>query len=231
MALVSWRELGDRFEHIDAQPELVHARLNFPDGEASYALRFYPWWEHPLYLEAERAGLHGKFVDQHSGQIIVTVYPQNIYEVHLTQFAGVIEEWWFTDDHPLLWKHHEDRQILCTSRLTEEQLQTIFDMLHQAVGRYGHRYRWFQGDTSDLQAWALTGAFSLGYFPLPVFLQLSALLDSWGATYLGSGLPKPTVSAPPVALIVDDENYIIASDFVIDIPPIEHRPEWFKMDG
>jgi hypothetical protein len=231
MVRVNWRELGDRFEHFDAHPELVHARFNFPGGKASYALRFYPWWEHPLYLEAEGAGLRGRFVDNYSGRIVVTIYPQDIREVHLTQFSGVIEEWWFSDEHPSLWRHHASHQILCTSRLIPEQLAAILDMLHQAVGRNGHRYLSFFSNATDLQALALTGAFSLGHFPLPVYLKICALLDSWGATYLGSDLPKPTASAPPAALIVDEENYIIADDFVIDIPQIEHYPEWFTLES
>ncbi len=40
-----YREVLDRFTHIDA--ELVDVQFSWPLKNATYTVRFYPWWEHP----------------------------------------------------------------------------------------------------------------------------------------------------------------------------------------
>lgn len=55
---VNFREIVERFGHIDGS--IVRAEASFSgDGRPSSAcvvVRFYAWWEHPLFLAAREAG-------------------------------------------------------------------------------------------------------------------------------------------------------------------------------
>ena len=59
MAWVNFRATLDRFRHIDA--ELVRSTISFtPEGgQAEVVIKFYPWWEHPLYEAARIMAIHG----------------------------------------------------------------------------------------------------------------------------------------------------------------------------
>ncbi len=53
MPVLNYCEVADRFyPQIDA--EFVSAHVSLPEREARYTVRFYPWWEHPRYLEARQ---------------------------------------------------------------------------------------------------------------------------------------------------------------------------------
>lgn len=41
MVVVNYREIEERFSHIDA--EFVSAQLSLPERKAQYSVRFYPW--------------------------------------------------------------------------------------------------------------------------------------------------------------------------------------------
>jgi len=53
MARVNFREIRKRFTHIDAKFE--SCAISIP-GDSHYAVRLYPWWENPKYLELIESG-------------------------------------------------------------------------------------------------------------------------------------------------------------------------------
>ena len=41
-----------------------------------------------------------------------------------------------------------------------------------------------------------------------------------------TGLPR--IPHPAVVFLIDDDDYIIADDFEVDVPEFIHEPEWFQ---
>ena len=80
----------------------------------------YPWWEHPLYLEARAAGASWGFANTDDAYRHVTVYPKEVYLAQISQRGSVID-WDFTQEHPLLWQYEEEGRILCNSPISLEQ--------------------------------------------------------------------------------------------------------------
>jgi hypothetical protein len=227
VALVNWREIRARFTHIDA--EFVHARFNLPGGEVSYAVRFYPWWEHPQYRAARQANEHWEFSDTEDGRVVVTVYPRNVHEFHISPDPEVID-WYFTDEHPLLWRYYDSYQILCTSTIADDQLTALLSMIHAEAGYYLARYPQLPRDSPDLRAWAKMGVFSLGVFPAPLYLKVVDYLAAIGVTRFGDFRPTLPEGGIPAVLVIEGEDFIIADDFELDFPEVEHKPEWFKVE-
>src|SRR4051812_3367421 len=141
MPRVNYREISGRFTHIDA--EFVGASIVSPDDEASYSVRFYPWWEHPLYHEAKSKNKPWAFGDFTEGKVTVTVFAHHVHTFHLSPTDGEVIDWLFTDDHPLLWDHYPSYQVLCTTPLTSDQLTEIIDLVRAQVGLDDNPYRYF----------------------------------------------------------------------------------------
>ena len=68
----------------------------------------------------------------------------------------------------------------------------------------------------------------LGTLPMSLFRAAKAFLVRCGVDMF---IPKePTARELPSVLVIDGEDYIIASDFEVDVPQWEHRGEWFHCD-
>ena len=48
MAWVNFREVADRFSHIDGEVVSTTVAMTREESAVDIVLRFYPWWEHPL---------------------------------------------------------------------------------------------------------------------------------------------------------------------------------------
>ena len=67
MAWMNYRATLDRFDHIDAEFVRGSAVVT-PDGwTAEVVVRFYPWWEHPLYVAARDRGDNWGFSSNQPG--------------------------------------------------------------------------------------------------------------------------------------------------------------------
>ncbi len=225
MTLVNYREIEERFSHIDA--EFVSAHVALPEREADYNVRFYPWWEHPRYIEARAQGKPWRFRYDEDAKQPVTVIAHEVYEARLSQNAGEVTDWSFHNDHPLLWAHYQSHQILCTTALMPQQITAIIDLVRAEARHYENPYLFLNvpRDTATFYEWAASGAFVLGEFPVPLFRTVIAFLDLIGVGYLGRGRAEP-VSDGPVLFLIDDDDYIIAADFTIDVPEFVHQSEW-----
>ncbi len=226
MTLVNYREIEERFSHIDA--EFVNAHVALPEREAHYSVRFYPWWEHPRYVEARVQGNPWRFQYDEGAKQLVTVIAQEVFEARLSQSAGTVTDWSFHDDHPLLWAHRQSHQILCTTALTTQQTTAIIDLVRAEAGHHENPYRFLNmpRDTATFYEWAASGAFVLGDFPVPLYHKVIAFLDQIGAEYLGQGQVALMIGGP-VLFLVDDDDYIIAADFTLDVPEFVHQSKWF----
>src|SRR3954471_20942948 len=102
MAWFNFREVQDRFSHIDSQ--FVSSNIQFGAGgaEASVTVRFYPWWEHPLYVAARDAGEPWGFQDTDEGARDVVVKAVGAMAVKLAP-DSMVDDWAFSTEHPILW--------------------------------------------------------------------------------------------------------------------------------
>jgi len=110
MAWTNYRNVAERFGHIDA--ELVKsARLLSSDGRtAELVVRFYPWWEHPQYLSARERGEDWGFSSYEAGKREVTVRAIQPWALRLSPRQEVVD-WRFEEDHPLLWDFAEQSTV------------------------------------------------------------------------------------------------------------------------
>jgi hypothetical protein len=125
MPLVNYRATLDRFGHIDA--EFVRASASFaPDvGAAEVVVRFYPWWEHPLYIAARERGDTWGFSSYERGMRDVTVKAVRPFAARLASRQNVID-WNFSDSHPLLWSYSEHATIYVNAPFDPERLLAGF---------------------------------------------------------------------------------------------------------
>jgi hypothetical protein len=220
MAWVNFRTTLDRFSHIDAQFVRGTASLTPAGGEAEIVVRFYPWWEHPLYIRARDHGGHWAFSSYKSGVREVTVRAIRPWSVRLSARSDVID-WDFAEQHPLLWTYSEQVTIYVNepfelSALLDELLALKLpnvsrgDLLQHVAVESGSVPR---GLTIPAELYDPT---------LRVFRKLGV------ATFAPHA---PRAPKPGVVFLLDDSDYIIADDFEIDVPEFIHEPSWFQASG
>jgi hypothetical protein len=78
VARVNFREIRERFTHIDAR--FVSCTMGFGGMTPAYTVSLYPWWEHPAVVEAVAAGKDWGSVHCDDGYRNLTVYPQGVAE-------------------------------------------------------------------------------------------------------------------------------------------------------
>lgn len=225
MPLVNYRAVEDRFAHIDA--EFVSCRMEMP-GECYYAVRFYPWWEHPLLQAATKAGQRWSFTPQSAeGRITVTVYPRGLRECRVSTHVEV-DEMGFDDAHPLLWKYEDTVRVMCNSPIAAEHMVALVDLVRREAQGHVDPFSVIDvvGGLTQLLKYAAQGSFHLGTFPLSLYPKVQAYLGSVGAR-IYAALPTRPASPVPKILFMDDD-YVVADDFDIDVPEVVHRPEWFS---
>lgn len=219
MRRLNYREIRDRFGRIDAS--FVRARCELGGGSSEYVVRFYPWWEHPAYLEAVRRKKPWAFTDTRSGAREVTVRPVRPLAFHLTQ-QDAIEDWQFPEAHSALWEYEQHGHITCNSDFSQR------DLIDRLVARG------VQGlDRSSVHEFiderlAYRAPYSLGYLPRSVFqLVRDTLLEMGVEISVQDALERPL----PKLFLINETDYIVADDFDIDWPEFEHRDEWFAEEA
>ena len=223
MAWISWREAIKRFTHINA--EFVGCELGLPQHDGFFAVSLYPWWEHPQYLEAREAGKNWRVSDAGEGHCQVTVHPKDVIKFQISRDDDVID-WDFTQDHPLLWQYEEQGTITCNQSLTLEQWMQIAALVKSRLTGYNHEVDVAGYAVSQVHQFGYTSSFSLGQFPYTLFQVLSGVLNEQGIRYYVPFHVKP--KSLPVLFLIDGDDYIIASDFEVEVPEFTHKPEWFQ---
>lgn len=223
MARVGWRELSERFNHIDAQ--FIGCEVGLPAHDGFYTVSLYPWFEHPLYLAAREAGQNWGFANSSGGYREVTVYPKNVAEFLLKR-QTTVTDWDFTQEHPLLWKYENSGTITCHSALTLTQWMEISALVKGELTGYHREGNIAEFAVEQVHRWGHTSSFSLGSFPYSVFQVLCPILDAQNVRYFVPFEAKP--KDLPVLFLIDGDDYIIADDFEVEVPEFIHKPEWFK---
>src|SRR5688572_1991161 len=91
MTPINYRATLERFGHIDS--EFVRASASFtPErGTAEVVVRFYPWWEHPLYVAARERGYQWGFSSYEEGMREVVVTAVRPFAARLSARQNVID--------------------------------------------------------------------------------------------------------------------------------------------
>lgn len=212
---VNFREISARFTHIDAK--FVSALFSLSPLRAEVVVRFYPWWEHPLYQEARDADAPWGFRDIEEGAQCVTVVAVDPIACQLSRHVEVTD-WDFCEDHPETWQYQDEAEIFCNSdpdipKLLEAVLARELpwvsrEVLNRYLGPRGWR-----------------APFSLGHFPYSLFIVLREELERANVRLHLPRLPQKRDAL--VALVLDGKDFIVARDFEVDVPDFEHRREWF----
>lgn len=219
MPKVNFREIQDRFTHIDA--ELVRATSTFGPGGGSVeiAVSLYPWWEHPLYLDARARGATWGFsYEPAEARKTVTVHAVRPTAARLSGIIDVVD-WTFTESHPLLWDSEQEGSVVVNgdfdrNRLVEELLALSVpfadrDYVERMVGRS----TWTAPFVMHLpSSWMQHAIDALGRLGVPTFAPYEA------------AKPKRAV-----CLLIDGIDFVMAEDFEVELPEFEHRPEWFSV--
>lgn len=223
MARINWQEATKRFTHIDA--EFVGCEIGLPQHDGFFTVEFYPWWEHPLYLEAQEANKNWRFRDAGAGDRQVTVYPKTVLRFRISRHDDVID-WDFTQEHPLLWQYETHGAITCNQSLTVEHWMQIAALAKSRLSSYNHEADIAGIAIRQVQQFGHTSSFSLGQFPYTLFQAISGVLNEQEINYFAPFQPKPTTL--PTLFLIDSDDYIIADDFEVDVPEFVHKPEWFQ---
>lgn len=226
MARISWREAIKRFTHIDA--ELVECEIGLPQHDGFFTIEFYPWWEHPLYLEAREAGDNWGFHGILDGYLPVMVYPKEVIKFQISRQTEVID-WDFTQEHPLLWEYESCGTITCNQTMTLEQWMQIAASAKNRLTGYNRDADIASYAVERVYRFGYTPSFSLGEFPATLFQALCEVLDEQAVRYFVpfSSVP-PEAADLPVLFLIDRDDYIIARNFEVDVPEFVHKPEWFQ---
>ena len=226
MARISWQEAIKRFTHIDA--ELVACEIGLPQHDGFFTVSLYPWWEHPKYLEAREESNTWGFAGGADGNLDVIVYPQWVRKFQLSRDYSLhdVQDWDFTQEHPLLWQYEQQGTITCNQSLTLEQWMQIAALTKNKLTDYNHEADVVGYGVERVYRFGHTTSFSLGDFPATPFHALCGVLDEQSIRYFA--LPGPERRNLPVLFLINGEDYIIADDFEVDVPEFVHKPEWFQ---
>lgn len=216
---INFRQVRDRFTHIDAQ--LVASVFSGHPPHSQLTVRFYAWWEHPLYRQARETGATWGFRSHDDGLRDVTVFAVDPIKCQLSQRPDVTD-WEFCENHPLTWVYEDHGQIFCNSapdipRLIERVLERGLPWVTRSVLKeYLRPQQW-------------PAPFSLGRFPCSLYSVVREELEAAGVRL---HLPaRPQRRDPLIALVLNGDDYILARDFELDVPEFEHRAEWFDPRG
>jgi hypothetical protein len=221
MGLMNYRATLERFGHIDA--EFVRASASFaPDGgTAEVVVRFYPWWEHPLYVAARERGDNWGFSSYAPGMREVTVNAVRPFAARLASRQNVID-WNFAESHPLLWSYSEQCTVYVNAPFEpEELLSGLLALRLPYVSR------------EDLQSYIYARDRRATSQGLSVPSQLhEPLLKVLGQLKVPVFSPRtPNAPEPATVFLLDEGDYIIADDFEVEVPEFVHDPSWFQPEN
>ena len=223
MARVGWREIKERFTHIDAR--FIECEVGLPKNDGFFTVALYPWWEHPSYLAARDQEGNWGFTNSAGGFREVTVYPKKVYQFQLSR-QNEVTDWDFTQEHPILRQYEQSGTVICNSTLSLEQWMGVSERVKDRLTGYNREANVAEYAISQVYRWGHTASFSLGCFPHSLFGVLCQVLNAENIRYFVAFEPKP--KKLPVVFLIDGDDYIVADDFEVDVPDFIHKPEWFE---
>ncbi|HET7232869.1 MAG TPA: hypothetical protein VFJ16_22860 [Longimicrobium sp.] len=216
MAWVNYRKILGRFGHIDAEFVRASTALTPEGGTAEVVVRFYPWWEHPLYLAARERGEPWGFSSRGEGVRDVTVRAIQPSVVRVSQRQSVTALG-FTDSHPILRDSGFPTTIYVNEAFDPERL------LDQLLGmRLPFVSRKDLLPYVDSRATPVPRAVSV---PTQLHRPFIEAFERLGVQVFA---PEPRGTVPRASVfLMDGEDYIVADDFEVFVPEFTHDAAWF----
>jgi len=214
----NYKECDFLFGHVDA--DFVSTHLQSPGDVAKITASYYPFWSAPQY-NPERYNEVLRNIDWEIAKKPVTIHAIGLIDFRLSSNPDVTD-WWITRDHWLLWELEDKGNIASNGPMS------LTDAKNLAVGvaaKLGEGSPWSHAGLDAVYRWGDKQSFSLGTFPRSVYMAIAATMKELSLPYFSSHEPEP--KALPAILIIDESNYIIASDFEVEFEEFEHKPEWF----
>jgi hypothetical protein len=221
MAWTNYRNIVRRFRHIDAEFVKAAGLLSSERRSAELVVRFYPWWEHPRYLSARERGEDWGFSSYEAGKREVTVRAIQPWALRLSPRQEVVD-WRFEEDHPLLWDFAEESIVFANASFDRGAFFNGLIGLGLPNVSEADLLTSIHLPDSSKAPMGLTMPAQLHEPVLTVFRRLGVPVSSPGS---------PRTPDPAVVFLIDDDDYIIAEDFEVDVPEFVHEPEWFQPVG
>jgi hypothetical protein len=221
MAWTNYRSTVERFSHIDAEFVKATSNLSPEGGTAELVVRFYPWWEHPLYMAARDRDDNWGFSSYDRGKRDVTVRAIAPWVVRLSPRREIVD-WRFEEQHPLLWDLADRSTVYANAPFDRHAL--IDGLMALELSNVSEH------DLISHLGIPPTGTAPLG-ITLPAQLHDAVLtvFRQLGVPVLSAGSPRSSASG--VVFLIDADDYIIARDFEVDVPEFVHEAEWFQPDA
>jgi hypothetical protein len=219
MTWTNHRAIADRFSHIDAELVKATGTLSSEGRSAELVVRFYPWWEHPQYVAAVQRGDNWGFSSScEDGKREVRVRAIEPLCFRFSPRREVID-WRFEEQHPLLWSFAERSTLYVNAPFDR---RAFFDgLMALALPNVSE---------ADLIHHIMLPTTTVA----PLGMTLPAQLHESAVTVFGRlGVPvfspaTPELPRPAVVFLIDDDDYIVAADFEVDVPEFIHDPKWFQ---
>jgi len=221
MPIVSYREVASRFSHIDGT--VRSAECSFEGEEEKLALslvlRFYPWWEHPLYLAAvQNNSTWGfQYEDDASQDVRIRALDPVLCNLQPNLTATDLR---FSVSHSCLWEFEDQAELFCNSSFEPRQLLDRIlarkdpDIDLRTLLQYLPPYPTYRAP------------YSLGYLPRRLFGIVREVLSSMQVSLF---VAREPVERPAlVALLLDEHVVSVARDFLVEVPEFVHDPDWFQ---
>ena len=218
MTWVNFREVQDRFTHIDAQFISASAQFAGDRSDVTITVRFYPWWEHPLYLAAREAGESWGFQNTEEGARDVTVKAIQPVAVSLVP-DSTVTDWAFCADHPTLWEFAQHSVIYVNGPFDAGVLADRLAARKMPFVQREHLFRYLDPGWPRVPSRGVSLPVQLHK---PVLEELAAMDVPVYAPHMSGDPPEL------VLLLLDGREYVVAEDFLVDVPDFEHEPSWFQ---
>jgi hypothetical protein len=218
MAWTNYRTIVERFSHIDAEFVNATTALSPEGGTATLVVRFYPWWEHPSYVAARDRGDTWSFSSYESGKRDVSVRAIEPWAFRLSPRQEVVD-WRFEEHHPLLWDFADRETVYANAPFDRQAFFDHLITLELPNVSESHLLNHIDMPSTNKAPLGIVFPAQLHEPVMTVFRNLEIPVFSPG---------RPRQPAAAVVFLIDDDDYIIARDFEVDVPEFSHDSEWFR---
>jgi hypothetical protein len=221
MPLQRFREVADRFSHIDGRIVATEYRTDAAGSSplASVTVRFYTWWEHPAVAQAMRAGEPWGWAGDFDAEQDMRIEARGVRRFERNDSDSAIDLL-FATDHPALWEFDSSGEIMCNGKHDPRALirglltRRAPSVDESVLLRYLNPFQDY------------TPPYSLGLLPRPLFRMVREELEAQGVPMFA---PREPAAAQPLEVLqLDDSALLVAEEIWVQVPEWEQRPEWFR---
>ncbi|MGJ4789526.1 hypothetical protein [Leptospira koniambonensis] len=209
-----FEEASERYSHIDG--ELLDYNFSF-NGDSFVKIDFFPWWENPKYHYAVSENLNWRA--KNSRKITMTIKPIGLIKFSFEPRCLATDISFLLDD-PLLWEYYDKTQLFINEQFDYLELRQKLILRYPIIENCINNYLPMNARHNP--------PYCLGDYPTHIYNYLVEILTEMKVSIF----PKNTVSFQSNLKLVyiDEANYIIADDFIIDVPEVIFQDDDFYIE-